>query len=98
MSAPKALPTEPPPVTVTLSDGRVITLREPKAGELRGIKLVDVLQMDAAAHAPLVDRISDLTAAEFYALSGFDTMNIMSEIVLFFATAKTRADVDSQRA
>ena len=75
----------PDPITVTLSDGRLIALHEPKAVDLRGIKLLDVLQLDTAAHAPVLDRISDLTAAEFMALPAPDAMALMSEVVSFLA-------------
>ena len=71
--------------TVSISDGRTVHLREPSAGELRGIKLLDVLQLDTAAHAPLVERISDLTAAEFAYLKIQDAMSIMTAVVGFFA-------------
>jgi hypothetical protein len=71
--------------TVTLSTGRTLDLREPTAGELRGIKLLDVLQLDAGAHAALVERLSELSAAEFYALKAPDAMAVMTGIVGFFA-------------
>lgn len=35
-----------------------ITLRKPMAGELRGIKLLDILQMDINAYIPLLSRIT----------------------------------------
>lgn len=72
--------------SVTLRDGKRVTLREPTAGELRGIKLLDVLQMDAAAHAELIPRLTDnLTKAGFYTLKPGDMMAIMAEVVGFFA-------------
>ena len=71
--------------TVTISTGRTLDLREPTAGELRGIKLLDVLQLDAGAHAALVERMSDLSAAEFYALKAPDAMAVMTGVVGFFA-------------
>lgn len=70
--------------TVTLSTGREITLREPKAGELRGVKLLDLLQLDAAAAALVVDRTTELSAAEFYALGMTDAARIMRVLVDFF--------------
>lgn len=72
-------------VSVTLSSGRILELREPTAGELRGIKLLDVLQLDAGAHAVLVERLSELSAVEFYALKAPDAMVIMTGLVGFFA-------------
>lgn len=71
--------------SVTLSDGREIELREPMAGELRGIKLLDVLQLDVSAHAELVPRISEMERAQFLALNPRDAIAIMTENVGFFA-------------
>lgn len=71
-------------ITVTLSDGREITLREPKAGELRGVKLLDLLQLDAGAAALVVDRTTELSAAEFYSLGMTDAARIMRGLVDFF--------------
>lgn len=76
---------------VTLASGRVVALRAPTAGELRGIKLLDVLQLDAGAHALLLPRISDLSAMEFYQLGPADLMALMSEAVAFFAPATAPA-------
>ena len=70
---------------ITLSDGRCIALRSPTAGDLRGVKLLDVLQMDTAALAPVVERTSELSAAEFFRLQGPDLMAIASGVVSFFA-------------
>lgn len=75
--------------SVTLRSGRIITLREPTAGELRGIKLLDVLQMDSGAHAEIIPRISELTKPEFFSLKPADMMALMGEVVGFFAPAET---------
>jgi hypothetical protein len=69
---------------VVLSDGRTLTLREPTAGELRGVKLLDVLQLDPAAHAAVIPRICELTAPEFARLKVRDAMALMSAVVDFF--------------
>ncbi|HYN76912.1 MAG TPA: phage tail assembly protein [Lamprocystis sp. (in: g-proteobacteria)] len=71
--------------TVTLSTGLAVELRAPTAGDLRGLKLLDVLQLDTGAHAPLVERISEMTAGEFYALAAPDALAVMTGIVGFFA-------------
>lgn len=70
--------------TLTLSkaisrDGKpvtAITLREPSAGELRGIKLFDLVQGDTGALIDLLPRISTptLTKQEVLSLSLRDTM------------------------
>lgn len=69
----------------TLKNGRTVELREPSAGELRGIKLLDVLQLDAGAHADLIPRISDLERPEFLGLGPADMLALMTEVVNFFA-------------
>lgn len=71
--------------SVTLSTGRVVALRAPTAAELRGVKLLDLLQLDVSAHAQVVERISDLSALELYALGAADALAIMSAVVGFFA-------------
>lgn len=72
------------PVTLTLSSGRSVEVRPPCAGQLRGVKLLDVLQLDTAAHAAIVPRVSDLTGPEFDALGAADAMEVMLAIVGFF--------------
>lgn len=57
-----------PEVTVPLPDGRSLTLHEPTAGELRGVALLDLLQLDTGAAAPAIERMSELSAEEFLAL------------------------------
>ncbi len=63
-----------------------ISLREPTAGELRGIKLLDVMQMDAGAYAELLPRIGDpvLTKAEFNQLSLSDLTQVMGTVAQMF--------------
>jgi hypothetical protein len=75
--------------SVTLKDGRTLEVREPTAGELRGIKLLDLLMLDAGAHADLVPRITDLERPEFLRLGPADLMAVMSAVVGFFAPTET---------
>lgn len=71
-------------------DGKPVTdiaLREPSAGELRGIKLFDLMQGDAAAVAELLPRISTpaITKAEALALKMRDltaAMTVIGEMLL----------------
>jgi hypothetical protein len=70
--------------TVTLADGRVFTLRPPTAGALRGIKLLDVLQLEAGAHATLLPRIGGPSELEFWLLGPTDLMALMTGVVNFF--------------
>ncbi len=64
----------------------VLAMCKPKAGHLRGLKLLDVIQMDAAAVAELIPRISvnDFTAQHFYQLEPTDLLEVMTEVATFF--------------
>jgi len=78
-------------MAVTLSDGRSIEIREPKASDLRGVKLLDVLQLDTGACAPVLERVSELTAAEFYTLKASDALALMTELVGFLAPSASQS-------
>ncbi|WP_198923826.1 phage tail assembly protein [Rappaport israeli] len=62
-------------------------LREPKAGELRNIKLFDVMQMDSAAYIELLPRITTptLTKAQVADMSLADLMQTMTAVAEWFA-------------
>ena len=49
------------------------------------MKLVDLLQLDPAAHAVVLERTSDLTALEFYELGAADALALMGDVAGFFA-------------
>jgi len=70
-----------------------LILRKPKAGELRGLTLQDLLTSDVAAIITLVPRISDpiLTNAEAAQLDPADLAEIGGVIRGFFLTAAERA-------
>lgn len=72
----------------------VVQLRRPNAGELRGIKLTDLLQMDVGALSTLLPRISSpaLTAADVAKLDPADLVSIATEVGGFFLS---RAQKDS---
>lgn len=55
-----------------------IALRKPSAGELRGVTLTDLLQMDVAALTKVIPRISDpaLTEAEVARMDPADLVQI----------------------
>lgn len=63
-----------------------LEIREPSAGELRGIKLLDVAQMDASAYAELLPRISTpaITAQEFNQMAMSDLMQVMTTVAGMF--------------
>lgn len=94
MSAPVA-------ITVTLGQpvqregGEVsaITLRKPDTGNLRGLKLTDVMQSDVNAMITLLPRISDpfLTEAEISALDPADFAELAGTILGFFMSPAQKA-------
>lgn len=81
--------------TVTLADGRVFTLRPPTAGALRGIKLLDVLQLEAGAHATLLPRIGGPSELEFWLLGPADLMALMTAVVNFFTPSMMAVEIPS---
>lgn len=65
-----------------------VGVRRPNAGELRGMKLTDVLQMDVNALARLLPRITSpaLLPDEIELLDPTDLLTLGSEVVSFFVT------------
>lgn len=61
-----------------------VEMREPGAGELRGLKIFDVVQMDVNACRQLVPRITTITANEFDSLSPKDLTTLCNECAAFF--------------
>ena len=63
-----------------------IKLRDPKAGDMMGIKLSQVMNMDAAHCLPLLERINDngLMQADLLGLHCFDLAELMGQLVDFF--------------
>lgn len=61
-----------------------VELREPSAGELRGLDNFDVLRMNVGAHRTLIPRISNITANEFDLLRPKDLIAVQQEVVAFF--------------
>ena len=91
--------------TLTLSkaitrDGKpvtAITLREPSAGELRGIKLFDLVQGDTGALIDLLPRISTptLTKQEVLSLSLRDSM-LAINLVATMITGEAADDAEGK--
>jgi len=99
-------PTEVPPsaprtVTITLQEPlqreagpiAAITLRKPRAGELRGLKLGELINSDVGAVITLLPRISDpfITPEEAANLDAEDIAEIAGAIVGFFLTPAQKA-------
>lgn len=66
-----------------------LQLRKPQAGELRGIKLLDVMQMDVTAYIQLLPRITApmLTEQQVSELDPADLMKVMNGVQRFFLEA-----------
>jgi hypothetical protein len=62
-----------------------VSLRKPKAGELRGVNLTDILQMDVVAITKVLPRISEptLTEAEISGLDPADFTALAGEVAGF---------------
>lgn len=73
---------------VARGEGQIahVTLRAPRAGELRGLKLLDVMQMDVGALIRLVPRIAEpgLTEDEVAALPLADLTRLGVAVAGFF--------------
>lgn len=77
------------PVKREAGDVARVTLRQPQAGELRGLKLLDVLQMDVNALITLIPRISDpaLTQYEVATMDLPEITALGTGVLSFFPTA-----------
>lgn len=73
-----------------------LTLREPGAGELRGLNLQEIYSLDVGAILTMVTRISNppLTGEEANGLSPSDLMEIGGAIKDFFLTPAERAAME----
>ena len=67
-----------------------VQLRKPKAGEMRGLNMADVLQMDVNALTKLLPRITTpiLTEAEIGNMDPADLMQLGSEVSTFLVPKK----------
>lgn len=73
-----------------------LTLRKPAAGELRGLKLMDVMQMDVNSLGVLLPRIAQptITKADVDAMDLADLTEIGVEVVGFFSQPVTPPPAD----
>lgn len=89
----KPIPLDEP---ITRGDQRIdsIRVRKPGAGELRGLKLTDVVQMDVASMQILLPRITEptLTGADVASMDPADLLNVAGEVVVFFVGKAERMD------
>lgn len=77
---------------------REITLRKPKAGELRGLSLSELLNMDVGSIIKVLPRISEpaLTEHEVAQLDAVDLTQMASEVAGFLLTKARLAEIQSQ--
>ncbi|WP_070415232.1 phage tail assembly protein [Pseudomonas lundensis] len=69
-----------------------VELRKPSSGELRGIQLADLLQMDVSALIKLLPRISPLTEAELRAMDPADLVALGVKVTGFLLQKRTMTD------
>jgi len=102
MSKHTFIPATTPTVTLEESITRgeqtitEISLRKPNAGELRGVSLMELVQLDVSALHKVLPRITapTLTEADISQLCPADLLSIGAEIAGFFS----RKDAPSQIA
>lgn len=85
---------------IMIGDQRVewLTLRQPQAGELRGLNLLDLSQLDIDALLTLLPRISTPTVQRIFGaqLHPADLMTIGKGVSGFFGSAKQRQELLEQ--
>ncbi|MCW9041752.1 MAG: phage tail assembly protein [Pseudopelagicola sp.] len=93
---------KPDPV-VTLADPikvgdekiSTVTLRKPQTGDLRGLKLANILQLDVNAMVTLLPRITSpaLSPDQVAGLDPADFTDLASQVVVFFARPEQLQDL-----
>lgn len=74
-----------------------ITLRRPVAGDLRGVRLRGLHEMEVDTLTTIVPRISTpvVTAGQLAAMDPYDTIRLMEEVTDFFNTSPTASQKTS---
>ncbi|RQS11275.1 phage tail assembly protein [Burkholderia sp. Bp9002] len=108
VSAPAAAPAQDDPATHTLDTPLVrgdqtiaaITLRKPKAGELRGVSLSDLVSLDVAALSKVLPRISTpmLTEADVANIDPADLVQLGGIFAGFLMPKAVKSRLASQTA
>lgn len=80
------------PIARTGGEVAVITLRKPKAGELRGLNLTDILQMDVNGLGKLLPRITSpaITEDEVRNMDPADLVQLGGEVAGFLVPKKMK--------
>ena len=68
-----------------------VSLREPKAGEMRGLNFTDIMQMDIDTMMTMIPRISSLTERHMINLKPINYAPLFTGVAGFFV------DIDSQQ-
>jgi hypothetical protein len=100
------LPKDPNTTTVELDTPIIrgdttiatLTIKKPDAGQLRGIKLMDLIQIDIDAIIKVAPRITTpiLTEQDIANLDPVDLLNVSTAVVGFFQTKAERAKTQEQ--
>jgi hypothetical protein len=82
------------PITRGQATITAVTLREPDAGAMRGLKLLDVMQMDVSALIRLIPRIADqyLSETDVALMGPADIARLGMAVVGFFNGAADSPD------
>lgn len=97
------IPTERVELDTPIQRGKqtidAITVRKPLAGALRGVALIDVMNLDVQALTKVLPRITDpaLTEAEIRNMDPADLVQLGSEVAGFLV-AKRYKEMDSPQA
>lgn len=77
-------------------DVKSVSLRKPTAGELRGAKLTDLLQMDVNALIKVLPRVTEpaLLDMEVAGLDPADLLSLGGQLVGFFVTPDQQAQIE----
>jgi len=70
-----------------------VQIRKPQPGEMRGVKLGDLMQLDVETHLKVLPRVTvpNLTVAELEKMHGPDFLNLCSEVAAYFLTGRQKA-------
>ncbi|MCP3788929.1 MULTISPECIES: phage tail assembly protein [Pseudomonas] len=70
----------------------LVTLRKPTSGELRGLHLAELLQMDVASLIKLIPRISELNEYETSRLDPADLFAVGTKVSGFLLQKRMKTD------
>lgn len=85
------------PVKIDGKDETKITLRKPKSGELRGLKLAEILMMDVDSMIKLLPRVSVPPLSEFQVadLEPEDLTALSTKVTSFFVNKTQAAQIQA---